>query len=234
VTHPDRLVPKAELLDAVWGQTAVTEAVVRVAVGTLRKVLGDTAQAPRYIVTMPRRGYRFVAPVVEGPAAALPAPTTIPPPSDALPALARPDARHPTETHLLPTAERRYLTVLWCALVEVTGLGGYLDPEDWREVVRAYHQTCAAVIERFDGYVDHAVGDAVVACFGYPVAHEDDAQRAVRAGLVILEALDGPRSQYRPSLMACCADGESPRTPRVGASRLARRARHPLARSAPD
>ena len=64
VTHPDRLVSKDELLDAVWPETAVSDAVVRVAIGALRKVLGDTAQTPRFIATVPRRGYRFLASVV--------------------------------------------------------------------------------------------------------------------------------------------------------------------------
>src|SRR5262245_2654945 len=63
VTHPDRLVTKDELLDAVWPETAVTDAVVRVAIGVLRKALDDTAQPPRLIATVPRRGYRFLAPV---------------------------------------------------------------------------------------------------------------------------------------------------------------------------
>src|SRR5437867_11637165 len=63
VTHPDRLVPKDELLDAVWPETAVSDAVVRVVIGTLRKALDDTAPPPRFIATLPRRGYRFLAPV---------------------------------------------------------------------------------------------------------------------------------------------------------------------------
>jgi DNA-binding winged helix-turn-helix (wHTH) protein len=68
VTHPDRVVTKDELLDAVWSQTAVSEAAVRVAIGVLRKALDDTAQPPRYIATVARRGYRFVAMVTaEGP-----------------------------------------------------------------------------------------------------------------------------------------------------------------------
>ena len=62
VTHPDRLVTKDELLDAVWPETAVSDAVVRVAIGVLRKVLDDTAQTPRFIATVARRGYRFLAP----------------------------------------------------------------------------------------------------------------------------------------------------------------------------
>jgi DNA-binding winged helix-turn-helix (wHTH) protein len=65
VTHPDRLATKDELLDAVWSETAVTDAVVRNAIGVLRRVLGDMAQTPRYIATVPRRGYRFLAQVTE-------------------------------------------------------------------------------------------------------------------------------------------------------------------------
>src|SRR5262249_53359483 len=63
VTHPDRMVPKDELLDAVWPETAVSDAVIRVAIGVLRKALDDTAQTPRFIATVSRRGYRFLAPV---------------------------------------------------------------------------------------------------------------------------------------------------------------------------
>ena len=65
VTHPDRLVPKDELLDAVWPETAVSDTVVRIAIGELRRALGDTAQASRFIATVHRRGYRFIAPVLE-------------------------------------------------------------------------------------------------------------------------------------------------------------------------
>src|SRR5688572_30681875 len=63
VTHPDRLVTKDELLDAVWAQTAVSEAALRVTIGALRKALDDPARTPRFIATIPRRGYRFLAPV---------------------------------------------------------------------------------------------------------------------------------------------------------------------------
>ena len=77
VTHPDRLVTKDELLDAVWPETAVTDAVVRVAIGALRKALHDTAP-PRFIATVPRRGYRFIAPVTVADAAAHPAVGPVP------------------------------------------------------------------------------------------------------------------------------------------------------------
>ena len=86
-------------------------------------------------------------------------------------------------------AERRQLTVLFCDLVDSTVLARQLDPEDYREVVRAYQATCGAVIQRFDGYIAQYLGDGLLVYFGYPQAHEDDAQRAVRAGLEILDAL---------------------------------------------
>ena len=88
-----------------------------------------------------------------------------------------------------PEAERRQLTVLFCDLVDSTVLASQLDPEDWREVVRAYQDTCAMVIAGFEGHIAQYLGDGLLVYFGYPQAHEDDAQRAVRAGLGIVEAM---------------------------------------------
>jgi class 3 adenylate cyclase len=89
----------------------------------------------------------------------------------------------------VPEAERRQLTVLFCDLVDSTVLASQLDPEELREVVRAYQDTCAKVIARFEGHIAQYLGDGLLVYFGYPLAHEDDAQRAVRAGLGIVEAL---------------------------------------------
>jgi predicted ATPase/class 3 adenylate cyclase len=86
-------------------------------------------------------------------------------------------------------AERRQLTVLFCDLVDSTPLASQLDPEDLREVVRAYQDTCAKVIARYEGYIAQYLGDGLLVYFGYPLAHEDDAQRAVRAGLGMIDAL---------------------------------------------
>ena len=99
----------------------------------------------------------------------------------------------PTAT--LPTApppaeaERRQLTVLFCDLVDSTRLSSQLDPEELRQVVQAYQATCAKVIARFEGHIAQYLGDGLLVYFGYPLAHEDDAQRAVRAGLGIIEAM---------------------------------------------
>jgi len=88
-----------------------------------------------------------------------------------------------------PEAERRQLTVLFCDVVDSTRLSSQLDPEEYREVVRAYQDTCAKVIARFEGHIAQYLGDGLLVYFGYPRAHEDEAQRAVRAGLGMIEAL---------------------------------------------
>jgi class 3 adenylate cyclase len=86
-------------------------------------------------------------------------------------------------------AERRQLTVMFCDLVGSTALSAQLDPEDMREVIRGYQDACAGVITRFEGFVAKYMGDGVLAYFGYPRAHEDDAERSVRAGLGLVEAV---------------------------------------------
>jgi class 3 adenylate cyclase/predicted ATPase len=92
-------------------------------------------------------------------------------------------------TSQAPDAERRQLTVMFCDLVGSTALSAQLDPEDLREVVRAYQRACAEVIQQFEGYIAQYLGDGLLVYFGYPLAHEDDPQRAVRTGLGILAAM---------------------------------------------
>ena len=89
------------------------------------------------------------------------------------------------------TAERRQLTVMFCDLVGSTALAARLDPEDMRQVVRAYQDTCSGVVARYDGFVAQFLGDGILAYFGFPRAHEDDAARAVHAGLEIAEVVAG-------------------------------------------
>jgi class 3 adenylate cyclase len=88
-----------------------------------------------------------------------------------------------------PEAERRQLTVMFCDLVGSTALSERFDPEDLREIIRTYQETCARVIAQYAGYVAKYMGDGILVYFGYPQAHEDDAKRAVRAGLGIVEAI---------------------------------------------
>ena len=88
-----------------------------------------------------------------------------------------------------PEAERRQLTVMFCDLVDSTTLSGQLDPEDYRDVVQAYQETGTRVIQHFGGSIAQYLGDGLLVYFGYPHAHEDDAQRAVHAGLGLVAAL---------------------------------------------
>jgi class 3 adenylate cyclase len=87
--------------------------------------------------------------------------------------------------------------VLFCDLVDSTVLASQLDPEEWRQVVRAYQDTCAKVIARYEGHIAQYFGDGLLVYFGYPLAHEDDAQRAVRAGLGMVAAVGQLNAQLQ-------------------------------------
>jgi len=112
-----------------------------------------------------------------------------PPPAEVTPQIRPSQAAPPPTEPPLPEAERRQLTVMFCDLVDSTTLSSQLDPEEYRDVVRAYQATCTQIIQRYDGHVAQLLGDGLLVYFGYPQAHEDDAHRAVRTGLEILEAM---------------------------------------------
>jgi class 3 adenylate cyclase len=123
--------------------------------------------------------------------------TAIPPPEPTHPSsTSRPEEQPaPLATSMPVTshpadAERRQLTVMFCDLADSTPLSEQLDPEDLRDVVRAYQRTSAEVIQRFGGYIAQLLGDGLLVYFGWPQAHDDDAQRAVQAGLGILAAME--------------------------------------------
>src|SRR5262249_33508909 len=93
------------------------------------------------------------------------------------------------ERSLSIEAERRQLTVMFCDLVGSTALAHTLDPESLRELMRAYQQTCGRVVEKYEGHVAQYLGDGLMVYFGWPKAHEDDAERAVRSALEIVDAV---------------------------------------------
>ena len=132
--------------------------------------------------------------------------------------------------------ERRQITVLFSDLVGSTALSERMDAEDLREVISAYQRCVAEVVRRFDGFVAKYMGDGVLVYFGYPEAHEDDPERAVRAGLELVAAVSGlkthasletrvgnrywPRGGWRPAWIGRCSgaghcwqDTKSGRTP---------------------
>jgi class 3 adenylate cyclase len=92
------------------------------------------------------------------------------------------------------TAERRQVTVMFSDLVGSTALSARMDPEDLREVISSYQKCVAGIVQRFDGFVAKYMGDGVLIYFGYPQAHEDDAERAVRAGLDLVRVVSDLKS----------------------------------------
>ena len=112
-------------------------------------------------------------------------------------AIARAVARAPG---LSDMAERRQLTIMFCDLVDSVGLSVRLDPEDLRDLIVSYQRTCAQMIERYGGYVARYVGDGILAYFGYPVAHEDNAERAIRASLDLVESVGKLRTEHLSDL----------------------------------
>src|SRR5205807_8892830 len=107
------------------------------------------------------------------------------------PAPALSDAAPAIDKGSKDTAERRQVTVMFSDLVGSTALSARLDPEDLREVISAYQRCVAETVRRFGGFVARYLGDGVVVYFGYPHAHEDDAERAVRAGLELITVVAG-------------------------------------------
>ena len=104
-------------------------------------------------------------------------------------------------------AERRQLTIMFCDLVGSTALSARFDPEDLGEVIGAYQRTVAETVARFAGHVARYMGDGALVLFGYPQAHEDDAERAVRAGLAVVDAIVGLRTRAQLRVRLGIASG---------------------------
>src|SRR5579872_812349 len=95
-------------------------------------------------------------------------------------------------------AERRQLTVMFCDMVGSTLLSAQFDPEDVRDIIAGFRETCVRVVNHYEGFAARYIGDGIVVYFGYPNAHEDDAERAVRAALDIVQALSAMPTSERP------------------------------------
>ena len=163
--HRDRVVTRDDLLAHVWRGRIVSESTLSSRVTFLRQAVGDTGKTQRLIRTVARNGVRFVGEVRERPDAA-PLET---------PAAALAEA----------AAERRQVSVLACRLGGIASLAGRLDPEALRDVLAASLARIRTVISKADGFVAHTTGEDLVAYFGYPRAHEDDAERALGSALAI-------------------------------------------------
>jgi class 3 adenylate cyclase len=108
--------------------------------------------------------------------------------------LAQAPPQSPTGAKAQETAERRQVTVMFSDLVGSTALSARMDPEDLREIISGYQKCVAETVQRFGGFVAKYMGDGVLVYFGYPRAHEDDAERAVKAGLELIQSVGGLKS----------------------------------------
>jgi class 3 adenylate cyclase/tetratricopeptide (TPR) repeat protein len=109
-------------------------------------------------------------------------------------------ASAPTVSKVRDQAERRQLTLMFCDLVDSVGLSVRLDPEDLRDLIVAYQKASAEVVRRYDGYLARYVGDGILVYFGYPVAHEDNVERAIRAGLDLVNTIKKLGREQFPDL----------------------------------
>src|SRR5713226_5674746 len=123
-----------------------------------------------------------------------------PAPQTADSGLRTPDSNPQTLDPRRDAGERRQLTVMFCDLVGSTALSEQLDPEELRDVVRAYQETCTDVIRRYEGHIAQHLGDGLLVYFGYPRAHEDEAHRAVQVGLGILAELPQLNAQLQSTV----------------------------------
>jgi predicted ATPase/DNA-binding winged helix-turn-helix (wHTH) protein len=177
-----RVVSKDDLIAEVWNGRIVSESTLSSRITAVRQAIGDSGEAQRLIRTIARKGHRFVGQVREEAARADGGAERPGTRSEAAAAATRPG-----------TPERRQLTVLACSVADTMGLSASLDPEDLREVMTACHRCIGDVVERHGGSLAECTQDGAVAYFGYPHAHEEDAERAVRAGLAVGRAVGALR-----------------------------------------
>jgi predicted ATPase/DNA-binding winged helix-turn-helix (wHTH) protein len=188
VTNRHRVISRDDIIEAVWGGRIVSESALTTRINAVRTAVSDSGEEQRLIRTLPRKGFRFVGAVRE---AAKPA-------EDAVAAAESTQSMLPTVPSAAfadkaAPAERRQLTVASCELLPGPG-AGRMDPEDFRDIVQSYRACVADLARRYDGFVANLVGNTAFVYFGYPLAHEDDAERAVRAGLDLVVAVTALQS----------------------------------------
>ena len=182
VEQPGILVSKDALIEAAWSGRLVEESNLPVQIAALRRVLGEAPGGDRWIETMPGRGYRFIGPIVtEMEKGAMAAPPQVD------------TAQEPAPTPRAD-AERRQITAMSCELIGLSGRADGVGLEDLRDVVGAFQRCVSETVDRHDGFVVSRLGNAALVLFGYPAAHEYDAEQAVRAGLELCTAVRALRS----------------------------------------
>jgi len=188
VQNRDRVVSKDDLIRAIWGGRIVSDSTLNSRINAARKAVGDSGDSQTLIRTIARKGLRFVGAMQASNNTGLRLTELTAP----LVTTGTRDEGVPQPQSVAgsasPDGERRQLTVVSCGLVGSVALSVRLDPEDLHTLIKAYQQRAADLIEKFGGNVAKYLGDGVLAYFGYPQAHEDDAERAVRASLALIGA----------------------------------------------
>ena len=177
-----RVVSKDDLLAKVWNRRIVSDSTLSSRITAVRHAVGDSGTKQRLIRTIARKGFRFVGVVQEQ---VLPGDEAATKPI----LLAKPDETKSLASTRPGSAERRQLTIMVCNVVETAALSARLDPEELCEIVDEFYGCIRAVVKQHGGYLAKYTDDGVVAYFGYPQAHEDDAERAVRTGLAATNAI---------------------------------------------
>ncbi len=176
VQRPGALVSKEALIEAAWPGQAIEESNLTVQIAALRKVLGEVPGGDRWIETMPRRGYRFIA--------AVDADGIVPPVAEA--------TRDPTPGPRAD-AERRQITAMSCELMGTAARADGADLEDLRDAIVAFRRCVSETADRHGGFVVDHFDNAALILFGYPLAQEHDTEQAVRAGLALCAAVGAVR-----------------------------------------
>jgi class 3 adenylate cyclase/tetratricopeptide (TPR) repeat protein len=188
VQHPGRLVRKTDLLAAIWPDVHVSDWVLTTCIREIRHVLGDVATTPRYIETVHRQGYRFIAPVTVADAPA-PRPAPEAPPLSSPSVLPTPEVLPVAPTPPLLVEEYKLVTILHGALVEAPALAAQLGPERWYRWLQTVVGLAQEVLQHYDGTLMPPTSEGFTAVFGAPVAQEDHARRAVLAALELRQRL---------------------------------------------
>ena len=183
IANRHRVVSKDDILQAVWGGRIVSESALTTRINATRTAVGDNGDQQRLIRTLPRKGIRFVGVVRER--------------AKPLDETAVVDTETPERTAAYcderAPAERRQLTIASCELL-LAAVAATMDPEDLSEITEGYHRCVSETVRRHNGLVAHAHGNSALVYFGYPQAHEDDPESAVRAALELVASVAALRT----------------------------------------
>jgi len=203
IRNRDRVVSKDDILDVVWAGRIVSESALTTRINAARAAVDDNGKEQRLIRTLHRKGFRFIGAVQEEQRQPDRAAAAVAGPVPDLPA-------HGAERQ--PTAERRQLTVASCELLLGQNAAS-LDPEDLHDIIRTYREWVSETAARFSGMIGETFGNNVLVHFGYPTAHEDDAEQAVRCGLELradvtrIAEVAGLEAHVRPQIRVGIATG---------------------------